>query len=64
MNHNFQYFEDKSGQYKYRVKKGMVLWRCLNCDSIVMFSLKYTEHDVNKIMTMRLKCLPPIQSIN
>lgn len=52
--HNF-----KPVQNHPRQQPGMIIWRCDKCDSETMFSRRFTEADVNKIMQMRLHCLPP-----
>lgn len=64
MNHDFNIYVDKTGQYKNKVPAGMQLWHCANCDTIAIFSFKFSQRDVNQLMSGRLRCLPPIQETN
>lgn len=61
-NHNFktipssERFDAKSGKKVYRL-------HCKDCDSIVQYPVRYTEHEVNHaVMNSRLACLPPVDN--
>jgi hypothetical protein len=40
-------------------------FHCKDCDSIVEFPFKYSEHDINHIMNnSKMICLPPVYKKN
>lgn len=57
MNHNFTIVPNHP-----KARPGFNVWHCDNCDSEAIFKAKYTKHDVNQIITAKIKCLPPVSS--
>lgn len=45
-------------------KPGLNLWRCDDCDSEVLWSIKYTQIDVNQLMMVKMACLNEEMFIN
>lgn len=47
-----------------RAPTGMSVWRCEKCDTEAVFDNRHTKHDVNKLMTIKMPCLPPVSGRN
>jgi hypothetical protein len=43
-----------------RAPQGMSVWWCQQCDTEVIFDDRHTKFEVNKLMTIKMPCLPPI----
>lgn len=47
-----------------RAPKGMSVWWCEQCDTEAVFDDRHTKFDVNKMMTNKMPCLPPVNVRN
>lgn len=47
-----------------RAPLGMSVWRCEKCDTEAVFDNRHNKFDVNKMMTVKMPCLPPVNVRN
>lgn len=41
-----------------RAKKGFNVWRCDKCDSEAIFKAKYDKATVNRVIEIKIPCIP------